>query len=383
MNFMMLRCLSPCPPDPTRAPIQSPHSLPPLRTTTISIRPDPISSLLTERAQSIYLDVLDGSRGVESGHGSRDGTQTLRASLSIDRRGSTDNIRLSSIDEALENAERVRRLAEDPTALRQGGARRASKPIMVPLPASPASAHPRPMSALSRNLASPGTVDLNDEEEVLDAPNPFALPAPPPELGSRFDPKVLSAQRRDSFDSEVQSRPQSRLSLAPVVNDPVTQQAEQRSPQRPYDDIPTPEQFGRPLMPQRCSTSFNRMNRQSLLRPQTLIMPAPLSGAPPPIQPQRNIVPEGFVLGEKPLPPGRRTSILSGERRRALPLCLSQNFRSGLLGEGKREQQYPVDEVGGEVEVDADLDEQVEMTPERRRGKLYVCLGRYSRGLTC
>jgi len=112
-------------------------------------------------------------------------------------------------------------------------------------------------------------------------------------------------------------------------------------------------------------------------------MPAPLSGAPPPIQPQRNIVPEGFVLGEKPLPPGRRTSILSGERRRALPLCLSQNFRSGLLGEGKREQQYPVDEVGGEVEVDADLDEQVEMTPERRRGKLYVCLGRYSRGLTC
>ena len=330
---------------------------------------------------SIHLDVLDGVRGEKDDDDALSeqaiGGRAANSSVTIERRDSAEPFRLSSIDQALEKAERVRRLATRPMSLVEGRERRVSNPLMVPLPESPASTGARPFSVMSWNMSSPGR-RLEDEEEILDTPNPFALPAPPPELGSRFDPKVLEAQRRDSFSSssdvEIRSRPTSRLSLAPTFDRPVQPEAPSRPQSRVFDDIPTSDQFGRPLMPQRYSTSFRPMDRRSLLRPKSLIMPARLSGTHPASLPPKN-VPDGFVLGEKPLPPGSRTSILSLGGRPGLPLSLSQKtFRSSLLVDGRREEEeYFVGEAGGEGEEGVHLGQQAEEAVEKRPGKLYVC----------
>ncbi|KAK8869480.1 hypothetical protein IAR55_000045 [Kwoniella newhampshirensis] len=295
-------------------------------------------------------------------------------------------------DRALAKAERVRQLVERPHTVMgwQGGDsgrrelrnRRISDPIMVPLPSSPMPTTvtgSRPLSSLSRTFSP----NLESEiiEEGLDEPNPFALPAPPPELGSRFDPKVLDAQRRSSagsvLDFEAPSRPSSRTSEFQMPRgstdvsylDPASPAPSPARTPRIYQDIPTPAEYGRPLMPPRYSTSaIHGVNRQSLLQPKVLVMPSTLAGSQSFHRVEPN-VPEGFVRGEKPLPAEAKTT----GRRPGIPLSLSQKtFRSSLIVGGKREEQeywLGGTEIEGEIGVQRrELDEGA---LEKKPGKLY------------
>ncbi|WVQ69698.1 uncharacterized protein L199_007918 [Kwoniella botswanensis] len=284
--------------------------------------------------------------------------------------------------------------------------RQISDPRMIPLPATPGSLFDtRP---LSRGWTSPAPGKMDDELQNLDLeheaaggteeslPNPFALPAPPPELGSRFDPKVLQSQRqsiddqnqRRSYSISSEQRPQpysarSRSSFYEVTSPtephsgpdegPLTSPppiSRIKDPERVWEDIPTPEQFGRPLMPKRYSTSAKlQLNRLSMLRPKTLIMPSLLANQRPP-EPRQIKLPEGYTLGEKPLPAGAKTE---GERPRSSyhPLSLSQKtFRSSLMVNGLRDEEF----VGGtenEGEMGLRQRELDEGAIERRPGKLY------------
>lgn len=255
-----------------------------------------------------------------------------------------------------------------------------------------------------------------EEEEVL-SPNPFALPPPPMEAGSRFDPKVLEAQRK-SIDL---TRPLSRLSIssqdrlsrfhpnpidqahAPAGSALTEEHLQQyltggRRPSHPleqldpmagrdiqhFDEIPSAAEYGKPLRaPKYGPPKF--VDRRSLLRPKTLIMPSLLTDAPPPKSPPRH-VPDGYTLGAKPLPAGARSSILSTTDLRAqsggrggIPLSLSQKtFRSSLMVGGKREEEeYWVGGATeeGDVGVEYVGDVEYEGPVDRRPGKLYVSLG--------
>ncbi len=324
-----------------------------------------VSTPLNERALSVHLDVHDGV-----GNEGNDVRAGISGSLDpiVEGRGSMQHLRSSSIDQALNNAKRVLRMAED--VGRQE--RRISNPLMASFPASPlhrpVSIHDRPCSVWSENLTPSGCALDEEEVEGLDTPNPFEIRAPPVELASRFDPKVLQAQRRESFDSST-NRPISQTSLT----SPQTQTQEPARPiSRLFDDVPTPEQFGRPLIPNRysSSSSFNRVNRQSL-RPKTLVMPTPLSGRESVPSPPRN-VPEGFVIGEKPLPPGSRTSILVGGGR-GLPRSFSgRTFRSSSFAGREVEDQGEVEGQDGEKEEGGMENERAMGGAGRRPGKLYV-----------
>ncbi|RXK35985.1 hypothetical protein M231_06754 [Tremella mesenterica] len=209
-------------------------------------------------------------------------------------------------------------------------------PLMIPLPESPMS-QMRPLSSMSRNFSP--TFHREEEREQVEE-NPFAIPAPPLELGSRFDPKVLAAQRRSSTSmSNHSSTPipfpststqqfdnRSSMDLNRISNIPqemISQQTgilsreeggrrlnDMLRQSKNFDDIPTAEEYGKPLKPSRYSSMPKFPTRHSLLRPKTLILPAPLRGSEPP--PKVEKVPEGWTLGEKPLPAQARSSILLG-----------------------------------------------------------------------
>ncbi|EIW66396.1 hypothetical protein TREMEDRAFT_65683 [Tremella mesenterica DSM 1558] len=209
-------------------------------------------------------------------------------------------------------------------------------PLMIPLPESPMS-QMRPLSSMSRNFSP--TFHREEEREQVEE-NPFAIPAPPLELGSRFDPKVLAAQRRSStsmsnhsstpipFPSTSTQQYDNRSSMdlnkmSNIPQDVISQQTGIFSPEeeerrlldmlrqsKNFDDIPTAEEYGKPLKPSRYSSMPKFPTRHSLLRPKTLILPAPLRGSEPP--PKVEKVPEGWTLGEKPLPAQARSSILLG-----------------------------------------------------------------------
>ncbi|WVR05497.1 hypothetical protein IAU60_002515 [Kwoniella sp. DSM 27419] len=273
----------------------------------------------------------------------------------------------------------------------QGGdrperSRKISDPMFVPLPQSPLSAGARrPQSSLSRGWISPAPGMMDDAEDLdeiePDTPNPFALPAPPPELGSRFDPKVLQSQKRSSLDSAPlagsrgstyhrDSRVSGYFDDAPhetLETDKASRALEDklRAPTQVYDDIPTPEQFGRPLMPKRYTASVRPpVDRASLLRPKTLIMPSSLANQRPE-EIRSHKLPEGYSLGEKPLPAEARTM---GDR----PLSLSQKtFRSSLVVGGAREDEFWVggtEEEGAIAVHGRDLDQ---AAIQRKPGKLY------------
>jgi hypothetical protein len=148
---------------------------------------------------------------------------------------------------------------------------------------------------------------------------------------------------------------------------------------RIYDDIPTAEQYGKPLRPPKYTqTRPQQMSRIDLLRPKTLLMPTPLVNQPPPPSPRKKkweIPPEGFSIGEKPLPPGARTSVLTINGVPRIPMSLSQRtFRSSLLVGGERGEAW----VGGaeeDGEVGITKKEREDLPAEvfeRKAGKLYV-----------
>ncbi|WVQ99084.1 hypothetical protein IAU59_006216 [Kwoniella sp. CBS 9459] len=370
---------------------------------------------------------LEGGSAAGEGAGGAPGAPgDHRRALSHDRYGAS---------QALVDSDRSRRMADRPaTAMGMQNRevperiRTISDPMMLPLPRSPVSAFGnRPMSSLSRGWTSPPPGRMDHQEEYMDdeqdqaqelereAPNPFALPAPPPELGSRFDPKVLQHQRQPSSGSMpmtagndydphrssrgISSRMSSHMhhlssSRAKGYFDLQQQQQEPpysatgssqprysaerdsmlspggplKSPTVIYDDIPTPEAFGRPLMPKRYSTSAKlQMDRSSLLRPKTLIMPTPLANRRP-VSIREPKLPEGYTLGEKPLPYEARTM---GDRP-GMPLSLSQRtFRSSLMVGGTREDEFWVGGAEEEGEVGVQSRELDEGAILRKPGKLY------------
>jgi hypothetical protein len=257
-----------------------------------------------------------------------------------------------------------------------------------------------------------------DEENVeeIDMPNPFALPPPPVELGSRFDPKVMERQRRESIGSTHSELPRASLDpgrplsqafslrdrrhsqaaslrfstaeLAEVPGSgafpfaaPELQLHEPPSPPLPsrvFPDIPSPEEYGRPLRPSRYGP-LRMPDRRSLLRPKTLIMPSPLSGTvQSPVGPH---VPEGYEWGDKPLPVGARSSILVNSESAGhlgLPLSLSQRtFRDSMMvGSTRGEEWIGGAELDGEIGVRGEEAEQRAVDrAEKRPGKLFVSQG--------
>ena len=287
----------------------APHFLPPLQTANLSV-PAPITSPLQGRATSIHLDV--GS-GIHDHASLAETMETLKES--------------DPIEEAIRQAERVREKAE----------RVMQSPRLIPLPPSPAttlhSLSNRPRSSLSfvyGSLSRPthDCTNLPGDDEL----NPFALPSPPPRLGSRFDPKMLSEKRhQEEIDfgpiAHRERQPESSFQAVEAQNI-----ADDRPISRVWDEIPTLQEFGRPLRPNRYSAMPPRADRASLIRPQTVVMPRPLSEtfdlsarSPP--------VPDGYTIGDKPLPSGSRSSILSiGNTRPHIPMSLSQRtFRDSLL----------------------------------------------------
>jgi hypothetical protein len=279
---------------------------------------------------------------------------------------------------------------------RSAMSRKSSNPLLVPLPASP-------MHALM-NRHSSYIPPITAEEEELDMladleapiiptdPNPFAMPPPPAVIGSRFDPKQLESQRVASRQSDF-ARPSTSMSLQRSSLAQFDDLARSSTPAaaidyieeqdlgdlRVYDDIPTAEQYGRPLQPPKYANARpQRLSRIDLLRPKTLLMPQSLASQPPPPSPPKKkweIPPEGFSIGEKPLPKGARTSVLTLNGIPRIPMSLSQRtFRSSLLVEGKRGEAW----VGGadeDGEVGVMKKEREDLGPEayeRKAGKLYV-----------
>lgn len=286
-------------------------------------------------------------------------------------------------------------------------------PVMIPLPTSPTrSRHSSYLAPVAR-VAEEETVFGDDEEEagemLSEEPNPFAMPAPPPQLGSRFDPKQLEAQRSQSVLSNHhrQSLSESR-SHSTYLRQSVPQQNPLPTSYRHssymtdlpdeqditdihhsaqvYDEIPTAEQYGKPLMaPKYTQNRPQRMSRHDLLRPKTLIMPSMLADIPPPASPPKKkweIAPDGFSIGEKPLPAGARTSAITIGGVPRLPLSLSQRtFRSSLMVGGQRGEAWVGGaEEEGEVAVGKkERDDLEEELRERKPGKLYVSSTEWNR----
>jgi hypothetical protein len=273
--------------------------------------------------------------------------------------------------------------------------KKPSNPLLVPLP-------PSPMHALMTRHSS-YIPTITAEEEELDRladldepilssePNPFAMPPPPAVIGSRFDPKQLEIQRGASRLSDY-ARPTTSMSLQRSSLAQFDDMVRSTTPAaaleyieeqdlgdlRVYDDIPTAEQYGKPLQPPKYANARpQRLSRIDLLRPKTLLMPVSLANQPEPISPKKKweIPPEGFSIGEKPLPKGARTSVLTLNGIPRIPMSLSQRtFRSSLLVEGKRGEEW----VGGadeDGEVGVMKKEREDLPPEayeRKAGKLYV-----------
>lgn len=381
------------------------------------------------RAVSIHFDVLPGE---QRGDGFEDENEEImqdyqqrsrfgpREREVRDRRASAD---MYGAQAALVRAEHARRMAQRPATVFEMSSNRSRRisaasmtPTMVPLPDSPAGySYTRPMSSLSQGMSyfddqrpSAETLEQLGDEDIEQSPenNPFALPPPPVQLGSRFDPKVMERQRKDSGTSSRSGNTLARPSVERRVSAPLTEGQLRRhsralsgvwaedededededgdgqfvrvnrpSEIRVYDEIPTGEEYGRPLRPPKYGP-LRMPDRMSLLRPKTLVMPSPLSGAEQSL-PMR-YVPEGWELGEKPLPRGARSSMLtlqSGEIRPGMAMSLSQRtFRDSMLVGGERGEVW----IGGadqEGEIGfrgGEADERAMEKEEKRPGKLYV-----------
>ena len=276
---------------------------------------------------------------------------------------------------------------------RSAMSRKTSNPLLVPLPPSPMpfllnrhSSYIPPITAEEEELDR-----LEEDEPILSfEPNPFAMPPPPAVIGSRFDPKQLEVQRGASRLSNY-DRPMSSMSLQHSSLAQFDDLARSTTPGdaleyieeqdigdlRVYDDIPTAEQYGKPLQPPKYNTRPQRLSRIDLLRPKTLMMPPSLANQPEPQSPKKKweIPPEGFSIGDKPLPKGARTSVLTLNGIPRIPMSLSQRtFRSSLLVGGERGEAW----VGGadeDGEVGVMKKEREDLPPEayeRKAGKLYV-----------
>lgn len=365
--------------------------------------------------------------------------------VSSDSRQSYDHY--DHADRALSEAQRVRDMLEGRRSVSAIGALEVrndmGEPVMVPLPESPPKmafphmpgsrptsgivhdASPvsptfdRPRSRTQSAMSAYSNPPLNQDEhdqEVLR--NPFELPAPPPELGSRFDPKTIEAQRRSidlplsrplstvssgrrrasssmsadmgSFRDSQAPRLERRASL--VYSDDGEQGApsfmgapsenltmdELRRQSRVWAEIPSAAEYGRPLRAPKYTDRILHVKRRELLRPKTLVMPSILEGTEK--QKHSVHVPEGFTLGEKPLPEDARASVLN--LGHGVPLSMAQKtFRSSLMVGGHRENAEYFAGTADEGEIIAgyegeDDEEEEDMHMRRKPGKLYVsCLG--------
>ena len=190
---------------------------------------------------------------------------------------------------------------------------------------------PRPsfdFGSLSRPKPSFGEADAEELEEES-SPNPFALPPPAPGSISRFDPKALSVlEGRRSEELRAPTPMSSRDQLHPnqLLDEPLRSAStgpsdtaspsdgppsafpeEEDTPKSAgpvYADIPSPTEYGRPLIPARYGP---RPWAARVRFPKTLIMPAPLETEPSPPSP---VLPDGWILGSRPLPAEARSSIL-------------------------------------------------------------------------
>ncbi|GJE84121.1 hypothetical protein PsYK624_001960 [Phanerochaete sordida] len=209
-----------------------------------------------------------------------------------------------------------------------------SIPITPPLHAVP---FPQELGGAPDADVEEGGLAYDDEPGTSSATkDAFSVPLPPPERASRFDPKVLSAQRE---------RVVSTASLGTRVFSP-----------SPDSGSPRPESVfsGRPPQPGR-DRPYSRLE---LMRPKLLIMPSPLQqSVPTPGKPTPQMR-DGFELTTDgpPLPPeartfgaGRSTSSLlspshTGDGFTPNPrasMTLSQlTFRNTLMVDGQRDVAF-------------------------------------------
>ncbi|GMK54075.1 hypothetical protein CspeluHIS016_0106610 [Cutaneotrichosporon spelunceum] len=267
---------------------------------------------------------------------------------------------------------------------------RPAAPIMVRMPDSPTSERfergagsrqPLPRPPAGR---SPTRDLVMDENDIL--ANAFEMTGPLPELEARFAP---AGSHRLSLDlDQVESsseggrvprrpslvyldRPDSFASGRPDSFYGAGSEVGISSPSRPvFDDIPTAEEYGRPLRASKYNSQAYRMARHQLLRPKNVIMPSVLEGSDRPTATVH--IPEGFMLGEKPLPDDARASILN--QGKGVPLSLAQRtFASSLMVGGARDSDFfqgQADE--GEVLPGITEEERYAVEQERRQpGKLY------------
>lgn len=377
------------------------------------------------RARSVHLDIMNQSpdeygadtalesaervRNLVEGNSVRERTRSGGDTFSRPDRGNRrvsfnelDLVDRPSTSQGLRSHSRIssngRTPPTSPPSVRPRSAmsRKSSNPLLVPLP-------PSPMHALmNRHLSYIPAITTEEEEldQIADLdepilssePNPFAMPPPPAVIGSRFDPKQLEIQRGTSRLSDY-ARPASSVSLQrsslaqfddmvrSTTPAPALEYLEEQDlgDLRVYDDIPTAEQYGKPLQPPKYANARpQRLSRIDLLRPKTLMMPPSLANQPDPPSPPKKkweIPPEGFSIGEKPLPKGARTSVLTLNGIPRIPMSLSQRtFRSSLLVGGERGEAW----VGGadaDGEVGVMKKEREDLPPdayERKAGKLYV-----------
>lgn len=238
------------------------------------------------------------------------------------------------------------------------------------------------------NESSTKTADNDD----IDLPNPFALPAPPPGRLSRFDPKARhSVSQLDLAEGDAETatvrtgmmregaahtRTYSNASIGTcaMLDD--------------FRDDGASYMTGRPLDgPQKP------ISRMELLRPKVLVMPSPLQGSEP--KPPTSAGRAGFMLSSDgaPLPPGATpgprpgvrptTQVMSGfTLNPRMSMSLSQlTFRNTLMVDGARdvaytdiEQQLHRATSEGEQahQVWDEIDDETEAPgPERPAGRLY------------
>jgi hypothetical protein len=169
--------------------------------------------------------------------------------------------------------------------------------------------------------------DNND----FDLPNPFALPAPPPERLSRFDPKArrslsqlnLSEAEGDVASMRTGTMREGTAHLRTYSNVSMGSRALLDD----FKDDGASYMTGRPL----DAPGDKPISRMELLRPKVLVMPSPLQGAVP--QSAQSAGRAGFMLSSDgtPLPPGATPGARPGVR----PLTGAEVSRSNqTLGSG-------------------------------------------------
>lgn len=265
----------------------------------------------------------------------------------------------------------------------------------------PSESIPFPSSDSPAPLADNDDVDNDD----MDLPNPFALPAPPPERLSRFDPKaqrplsqlgvpetqgdtasVLTGTMREGT---VHARTYSNASMG------------SRALLDDFKDDGASYMTGRPLE----APANKPVSRMELLRPKVLVMPSPLQGSER--QQPQSAGRAGFMLSSDgtPLPPGATPGARPGVRpltgagasrsnltmsvmgaeftpNPRTSMSLSQlTFRNTLMVDGTRDVAYndieqqlhrataegeQVEQVWGDYEAETEAP-----APERPAGRLY------------